>query len=137
MVGAAHFSTMDFKSGFWQVKMVPDLQQYTAFTVVTLGSYEFMHMPFSLYNVPATFQHLMQNTLGELNLTYCFIYLDDMIVFGHTEKEHLEHLHIMFGVVSQVQLEVEAIQVFIFPIRYSIHGASCFYVMESAPAERS
>ena len=34
----------------------------------------------------------MQNTLGELNLTYCVIYLDDIIVFGHTEEEHLECL---------------------------------------------
>ena len=38
----------------------------------------------------------MQNTLGELNLTYCVIYLDDIIVFGRTEEEHLEHLHVVF-----------------------------------------
>ena len=31
MVGAAHFSTLDFKSGFWQVKVVPESQQYTTF----------------------------------------------------------------------------------------------------------
>ena len=46
MAGATHFSTMDFKSGFWQVKMAPDLQQYTAFTVGNLGFYEFTCMPF-------------------------------------------------------------------------------------------
>ena len=45
--------------------------------------------------MPMTFQHLMQNMLGELNLTYCVIYLDDMIVFGCTEEEHLEHLWIV------------------------------------------
>ena len=28
MAGAAHFSTMDFKSGFWQVHRAPELQQY-------------------------------------------------------------------------------------------------------------
>ena len=89
MVGAAHFSTMDFKSSFWQVKMAPDLQQYTTFTVGNLGFYEFTRMPFGLCNAPATFQHLMQNT-------YCIIYLDDVIVFGHTEEEHLEHLHVIF-----------------------------------------
>ena len=34
--------------------------------------------------------------LGELNLTYCVIYLDDVIIFGHTEEEHLEHLCMVF-----------------------------------------
>ena len=32
MVGSAHFSSMDFKSGFWQIKMAPESQQYTAFS---------------------------------------------------------------------------------------------------------
>ena len=33
---------------------------------------------------------------GELNLTYCLIYLDDVIVFSKTEEEHLHHLCIVF-----------------------------------------
>ena len=69
MVGSAHFSSMDFKLGFWQIKMAPGSQQYTAFTVGNLGFYEFTHMLFGLCNAPVTFQHLMQNTFGELNLT--------------------------------------------------------------------
>ena len=64
MVGSAHFSLMDFKSGFWQIKMALESQQYTAFTVGNLGFYEFTHMLFGLCNAPATFQHLMQNTFG-------------------------------------------------------------------------
>ena len=59
MAGATHFSTMDFKSGFWQVRMAPESQQYTAFTVGNLGLYEFTRMPFGLCNMPTTFQHLM------------------------------------------------------------------------------
>ena len=78
MAGTEHFSAMDFKSRFWQVKMVPESQQYTAFTVGDLGFYKFNRIAFGLCNVPATFQCLMQNTLGELNLTYCIIYLDDI-----------------------------------------------------------
>ena len=96
MVGTVHFSMMYFKSSFWQVKMVPESQQYTAFTMVDLGFYEFTRMPSQLCNAPMTFHHLMQNTLGELNLTYCIIYLDDVIVFGCMEEEHLECLRIMF-----------------------------------------
>ena len=90
-VGVAHFSSMDFKSGFWQIKMAPESQQYTVFMVGNLRFYKFTHMPFGLCNTPATFQHLMQNTLAELNLTYCVIYLDVVIIFGCTE-EHMEHL---------------------------------------------
>ena len=96
MAGSAHFSSMDFKSDFWQIKMAPGLQQYTAFMVGNLGFYEFTHMPFGLCNTLVTFQHLMQNTLGELNLTYCVIYLDDVIVFSRTEEEHLECLCVVF-----------------------------------------
>ena len=96
MAGLAHFSSMDFKLGFWQIKMAPGSQQYTAFTVGNLGFYEFTRMPFRLCNAPVTFQRLMQNTLGELNFTYCVIYLDNVIVFDRMEEEHLEHLRMVF-----------------------------------------
>ena len=107
MVGSAHFSSMDFKSGFWQIKMAPDSQQYMAFTVGNLGFYEFTHMPFGLCNAPVIFQHLMQNTLGELNLTYCVIYLDDIIVFGCTEEEHLECLHMVLERFREFNLKLK------------------------------
>ena len=96
MVGTRFFSTMDLKSGFWQVKMGKDSQQYTAFTVGSMGVYEFLRMPYGLCNTPATFQMLMENCLAELNLTYALIYLDDVIVFSRTEEEHLHHLPVVF-----------------------------------------
>ena len=57
--------------------------------VGNLGFYKFTHMLFGLCNAPLMFQHLMQNTLGKLNLTYCMIYLDNIIVFGRMDEEHL------------------------------------------------
>ena len=77
LVSAEHFSCLDLKSGFWQIKMEEALKQYTAFTVGNLGFFKCDHMPFGLCNVPATFQWLIQNCLGKLNLIYCLIYLDD------------------------------------------------------------
>ena len=92
LVGAQYFSTVDLKSGFWQIKMVEESRQYTTFTVSSLGIYEFLRMPYGLCNMPATFQHLMQNCLGELNLQYALIYLDDVIVYSRTPEDHLQWL---------------------------------------------
>ena len=87
--------------------MMPESQQYTTFTVGNLGFYEFTRMPFGLCNTPVTFQCLMQNTLGELNLTYCIINLDDMIVFGCTEEENLEPLWVVFECFREFNLQLK------------------------------
>ena len=71
-------------------------KQYTAFTIGNLGFFECKCIPFGLCNAPATFQKLMQNCLGELNLIYCLIYLDDIVIFLHTAEEHLHHLCVVF-----------------------------------------
>ena len=86
LVGAGHFPCLDLKSGFWQIKMDELSKQYTAFTVGNLGFFECDCMPFGLCNVPAKFQQLMQNCLGELNLIYWLICLDDIVVFLHTAE---------------------------------------------------
>ena len=82
---------------YWHIPMDEALKQYTSFTMGNLGFLECECMPFGLCNAPDTFQRLMQNCLGELILTYCLIYLGDVIVFLKTEEEHLNHLCIVFG----------------------------------------
>ena len=71
-------------------------KQYAAFTIGNIGFFECKCMLFGLCNAPATFQRLMQNCLGELNLTYFLIYLDEVIIFSKMEEEHLHHLCIVF-----------------------------------------
>ena len=92
LVGTSHFSCLDLKSGFWQIKMDKASKQYTAFTMGNLGFYKCDRMPFGLCNAPATFQRIMQNCTGELNFIICLIYLDDLIVFLQTAEEHLHRL---------------------------------------------
>ena len=67
-----------------------------SFTVGSMGIFEFLQMLYSLCNALATFQQLMQNFLGELNLMYALIYLDDVIVFSWTEEDHLTRLWTVF-----------------------------------------
>ena len=81
LAGVADYSMFDLNLGFCQVPMDDASKQYTAFTLGSMGLYECESMPFRLCNALPTFQKLMQNCLGELNLTYCLIYLDDVIGF--------------------------------------------------------
>ena len=107
LVSAGHFSCLDLKSGFWQIKMGESSKQYTAFTVDNLGFFECNHMPFGLCNAPATFQWLMQNCLGELNLIYCLIYLDDIVIFLHTAEEHLHCLCVVLDQFREHYLKLK------------------------------
>ena len=56
LVGARHFSCLDLKSRFWQIRMDEASEQYTAFTVGDLGFFKCDRMPFGLCNALATFQ---------------------------------------------------------------------------------
>ena len=94
--GSRIFSGFDFGSGFWQVEMDEASRQCAAFAVGSLGFFECERMPFGLCNAPATFKRLMQNCLSELNLTYCLIYLDDVITFSADEDGHLRRMRVTF-----------------------------------------
>ena len=98
--GACIFSSLDPKSGYWQVELDDDSVPLTAFTVGPLGFYKCACMPFGLTNAPTTFQCLMESCLGELHLNWCIIYLDDIIIHSRTPEEHLIRLE---GVFSRLQ----------------------------------
>lgn len=82
---SVYFTTLDLKSGFHQIEMEPESKSKTAFSTA-LGHFEFNRMPFGLKNGPATFQRGMNNILGDLIRTVCFVYLDDIIVIGKKNK---------------------------------------------------
>ena len=107
LVSPGHFPCLDLKSGFWQIKMDELLKQNTTFTIGRLSFIECDCRPFGLFNAPATFQRLMENCLGELNLTYCRIYLDDIIIFSQMAEEHLYHLHIIFDWIREHNLKLK------------------------------
>ena len=94
--GTLWFTSLDLKLGYWQVEMEEDCTVYTAFIVQPLGFYECDRTPFGLTKIPATFQHLMQSSLGNLYLQNCIIYLDDIIISSRMPKEHLVRLRAVF-----------------------------------------
>ena len=120
------YLTFDMNSGFWQVPMDEESKQYTAFTLNSMGLYECESMPFGLCNTLPTFQRLMQNCLGELNLTYCLIYLDDVIVFYDTPEEHLRRMRVVFDRLCEhgLKLKPSKCEVFKSEINYLAHHVS-------------
>ena len=125
-MGTGHFSCLDIKSRFWQIKMEEASKQYTAFTLGNLWFFECDLMPFGLCNTLATFQRLMQNCMGELNLIYCLIYLDDLIVFSWTVEEHLHQLHVIFNQLREYNLKLKPLKCSLFKeeINYLAHQVS-------------
>ena len=126
LTGAAHYLTFNMNCGFWQVPMDEESKQYTAFTLGSMGLYKCESMPFGLCNTLPTFQRLMQNCLGELNLTYCLIYLDDMIVFSEMPEEHLQRMPVVFDHLQEhgLKLKPSKCDVFKSEINYLVHHVS-------------
>ena len=50
--GSCVFSSLDLKSGYWQVEIDEESKQYTAFTLGPLGFFECYRMPFGATNAP-------------------------------------------------------------------------------------
>ena len=124
--GAQIFSTLDLKAGYWQVEMAEECKAYTAFTCGPLGFYECDTMPFGATNAPATFQRLMHDCLGELNMNWCIVYLDDIIIFSDTKEEHLKRLEAVFQKLCAAGLKLKPSKCFFFreEIEYLGHVVS-------------
>ncbi len=101
--GASIFSTLDLKSGYWQVEMEPESISKTAF-VTSAGQFEFMRLPFGLKNAAASFQRLMEYVLKDIKEKCCFVYIDDIVVYSKNEEEHLQHLRQVFNCLHQAGL---------------------------------
>ena len=108
LIGAKIFSTLDLKAGYWQVGMAEECKAYTAFTWGPLGFYECDTMPFGATNAPATFQRLMHDCLGDLNMNWCIVYLDDIIIFSDTKEEHLKRLEAVFQKLAAAGLKLKS-----------------------------
>ena len=79
-------------------------------------------MSFGLSNSPATYQRLMEECLGSLNLKICVIYLDNLIIFSYSFEQHLERLDIVLTRLQQCNLKLLADKCFFFQERVKFLG---------------
>ena len=113
-LGSTIFTTLDLKAGYWQVEMAEESKAFTAFTCGPLGFYECETMPFGATNAPATFQRLMHNCLGDLNMTWCVVHLDDIIVFSDNPKDYITRLEAVFQKLASAGLKLKPSKCFFF-----------------------
>ena len=90
------FSSLDMRSGYYQVEINEADKAKIAFTTGPMGFYEFVCMPFGLCNAPATFQRLMKHCMGELYMKCCFAYIDDINVPSAGFDQGLQRLEQVF-----------------------------------------
>ena len=78
----------------------------TAFSIPGSGLWQFNKMSFGLCNAPATFVRLMERVLSGLDWKICLVYLDYIIVFSKTFKEHLENLNQVLNCLKWANLKL-------------------------------
>ncbi|UYV72103.1 hypothetical protein LAZ67_9001818 [Cordylochernes scorpioides] len=105
LAGSSYFSTMDLRSGYWQIEVDEKDREKTAF-ITPDGLYEFQVMPFGLCNAPATFERMIDSVLGSLKWNMCLCYLDDIVVYAPTFEEHLRRLQLVLNCIQKAGLSL-------------------------------
>ena len=94
--GSKYFTELDLAAGFHQIEVEPKDRYKTAFST-PFGHFEFIRMPFGLRNAPATFQRLMDRVFSGLQGIELFIYMDDIVIYAKSLKEHNQKLEKLVG----------------------------------------
>ena len=99
------FSTLDLRSGFWQVPLDKSSKEKSAF-ITHQGIFEFNRLSFGMVNAPMSFQALMTKVLKNLNFKIALVYIDDLIIFSRNLDEHLHHLNLVFNNLRSANLKL-------------------------------
>ena len=103
--GATIFTTLDLFSGYHQIPMDPESIPVTSFTTL-YGNFSFRVMPFGLTNAPASFQRSMNQILFPLIGKCVYVFLDDILIFSKTKKEHIRHIGQVLSIFQEYNLKL-------------------------------
>ena len=106
------FSSLDLTSGYYHIDLTDSAKPKSAFVLSSLGKYQFNRVPFGLAQAPTYFQKLINDVLRACN--FAMFYLDDIIIYSRSEKEHLEHLEEIFIRLKAAGLKLKLEKCFFF-----------------------
>ena len=79
--GKKYFTSMDLRSGYYQIPLAERSKPITAFAVPR-GFYQFRVLPFGLTNAVSAFQRFMTSIFRELD--FVNVYVDDILIASST-----------------------------------------------------
>ena len=104
-------SFMDGFSGYNQILIVVDDISKTTFKCPSsLGTFEWMVMPFGLKNAGATYQRDMNAIFHNMLGHHMEIYIDDIVVKSKKVIEHVNHLRKSFEMMRLHQLKLNPLK---------------------------
>ena len=101
--GSRVYSKIDLRSGYHQLRVRENDVSKTAFRT-RYGHYEFLVMPFGLTNAPAAFMDLMNWVFSSYLDKFVIVFIDDILVYSGSPKEHAEHLRTILQILRERQL---------------------------------
>ena len=107
LAGTKWFSKLDLRSGYHQIRMVPEDEHKNAFKTYH-GHFQFKVVPFGLATAPGTFQCVMNYIFGPHNRKFVLVFMDDILVFSATLEDHIQHLQTVFHILRDNQFYVKA-----------------------------
>ena len=103
---ARYFTKLDLRSAYYQVRIVEEDEPKTT-CVTRYGSYEFLVIPFGPINAPTTFYTLMNKIFHPYLNKFVVVYLDDIVIYSNTLKNHVENLRKVFKILRHNKLYVK------------------------------
>jgi hypothetical protein len=89
--GKNYFTLLDAKSGYHHIEVNEEDQIKTAFRTVN-NTYCYKRMPYGLKCSGFTFQQAMNIILSKVLGNFALAYIDDIVIYSKTFKEHVNHL---------------------------------------------
>ena len=100
------FSKIDIIVAFNKLRIKEGEEWKTAFQT-RYSLYKYLVMPFGLANGPSSFQTYINNVLhGMLNI-FCTAYIDDILIYSNSKKEHQKHVRKVLEALQKAGLQTD------------------------------
>ncbi len=104
--GASIYTQLDLRDAYHRIRIKKGDEWKTAFRT-RYGHYEYQVLPFGLTNAPATFQAYINKALSGFLDTFVVVYLDDILIYSRSEKEHRRHVRLVLERLRKYRLYVK------------------------------